>query len=122
MAGPVGSHSDGEPEPPHDSGPFFPHAPDTEFYTFILRVAEQQNKAYAVKLIDGNKWGLYPGPTLPDPNFVQSTVEAVDSPYQPSGAVAGTGPGRARPATLSLGATASAAPAGDPLAACLGGK
>ena len=117
MAGPTGSHSDGEHEPPQDSGPFFPHSPDTEFYTFLIKVGELQNQAHAVKLIDGNKWGLYPGPLLPDDKFVQSTVEAVDSPYKGMKATAG-----ARPSGIGLPAPSLASTADDALAACMGGK
>jgi hypothetical protein len=116
MAGPVGSHSDGEPGPPQDSGPFFPHYPDTEFYTFLINVADRQNRAHAVKLIDGNEWGLYPGPLLPDDQFVQSTVEAVDSPYKGMKATAGVRLSRVRPPAPSLTEAAN-----DPVAACRGG-
>jgi hypothetical protein len=120
MAGPAGSRSDGEQPPAQDSGPWFPHSPDTEFYAFILHVAELQNRAHAVKLIDGNKWGLYPGAELPDDQFVQSTVEAVDSPYPPSGAGVGVRPNRSR--LTGSATTASATASSDALAACRGGK
>ena len=117
MAGPVGSDSDGEQEPAQDSGPFFPHYPDTEFYTWLVKVGELQNRAHTVKLIDGNKWGLFPGPVLPDDQFVQSTVEAVDSPYKGMKATASAGLSGIRLLAPSLGEAAN-----DALAACRGGK
>jgi hypothetical protein len=79
-------------------------------------VAERQNRAHAVKLIDGNEWGLYPGPLLPDDQFVQSTVEAVDSPYKGMKATAGVRLSRVRPPAPSLTEAAN-----DPVAACRGG-
>jgi hypothetical protein len=121
MSSPAGSESDGEQPPTQDSGPWFPRSPDTEFYAFILHVAELQNQAHAVKLIDGKQWGLYPGEVLPDEQFVQSTVEAVDSPYEPGGAVAGARSSRSSLMTRAVPAAATS-PGPDALAACTGGK
>jgi hypothetical protein len=117
MAGPAGSASEGEREPAVESGPFFPHSPDTEFFTWLVKVGELQNQAHTVKLIDGNKWGLFPGPVLPDEKFVQSTVEAVDSPYQGMRASAG-----GRLSGVRLLAPSVSASASDALAECRGGK
>jgi hypothetical protein len=120
MSAPGGSESDGEQPPAQNGGPWFPHSPDTEFYAFILHVAELQNQAHALKLIDGNRWGLYPGPVLPDDQFVQSTVEAVESPYRTSGSVVPRGP---RPVVAGgLAAAASGSSRSDALAACRGGN
>jgi hypothetical protein len=69
-----------------------------------------------VKLIDGKKWGLYPGEVLPDDQFVQSTVEAVETPYRPSGTAKGNG------VLTAASASAPGRAASDALAACRGGK
>jgi hypothetical protein len=120
---PNGSSSEGEQEPPQEGGPWFPRSPDTEFWVFLNKVGELQNRPGTVKLIDGQKWGLTLGPALPSQELVQSGVWAVGGPYGPSQSRAGSPQGRLKIQLSSASSMEmSTAAAGDPWAACTGGK
>ncbi|HEU5039578.1 MAG TPA: DUF4394 domain-containing protein [Gemmatimonadales bacterium] len=118
MNTPSGSTSEGEQEPPAESGPWFPRSPDTEFWVFLNKVGELQNRAGTVKLIDGQKWGLTLNSEVPSAPLIQSGVWAVGGPYGPSQASAGRP--RVRP-EIQLSSAESEA-ASDPWAACTSGS
>ncbi len=108
-----GSESEGEEAPSGpEGGPWFPRSPDTEFHVFLVELGARQNKSGTVKLIDGEKWGLTLGPTVPSAEPVQSVVFDKGGPYGPS--YVREGP---RPKLQALLSTATQPPA-DPRASC----
>ncbi len=117
-----GSESDGEEEPTGGSGgggPWFPRSPDTEFFVFLVKVGELQNRSGTVKLIDGQKWGLTLGPVVPSSEPVQSVVFDKGGPYGPStSTTALRQAGQPAFQSLLLGGDA---PPTDPRASCTGG-
>jgi|GEM_PF-2930937 len=87
MTSPQGSESDGEKAPPADDGwPWFPHAPDTEFYTFVIGVGQAQAKpdVYKTLLITPEQVGLVPVGTLGTVEPVQSVVWEEGGLYGPT--------------------------------------
>jgi hypothetical protein len=79
----AGSSSEGEPHPP-EGGPWFPRAPDTEFYLFLVEVGELQNRATTVKLIDGKDWQLNAHGEVASEDPIQSALFAKGGLYGPS--------------------------------------
>lgn len=73
--------TDGEEQPPAQGGPWYPRAPDTEFYTFLVEIGTRQNRSGTVKLIDGQKWGFTLGPTVPSQQEIQSVVYDKIAPW-----------------------------------------
>ena len=125
MNSPSGSSSGGEQEPPQDNGPFFPQSPDTEFWVFLNQVGEMQNRSGTVKLFEGKEWRLTLGPELPSDDLVQSGVWAVGGAYGPSQSAAGSPRYRTEiqlSSASGMETSSASAPAGDPWAACAGGK
>jgi len=92
MSSPEGSESDGETNPPDDGYPWFPRSPDTEFYVFLVKVGEIQNRPEVKKtmLITPEQVGLVSVGELGTVEPVQSVVwdkgglygPSADSPYQ----------------------------------------
>ena len=116
------SNSEGEEEPAGaEGGPWYPKSPDTEFWVFLVKVGELQNRSGTVKLIDGQKWGLHLGPTIPSQEPVQSVVIVKGSSpyYSQSHSVAGVHP--TIQAKVQNLASEDPGPAGDPRASCTGG-
>ena len=123
MASPSGSDSDGEQEPPQDAGPFFPRAPDTEFWVWLNKVGELQNRQAVMTPINAHQAGLTLGAEIPSNDLVQSVVESVGGPYESSNYRAGSVRGRLelQLASASVGEGSAAAGSGDPWTACAGG-
>jgi hypothetical protein len=127
MNSPGGSRSDGEQEPPAEGGPWFPRSPDTEFWVFLNKVGEIQNRAGTVELIDAKEWGITWEAELPSEDPMQSGVFAVGGPYGPSQVAAGTQHRRIQP-EIQLSAAGSpeqsepGAPSSDPRASCTSGS
>jgi hypothetical protein len=81
---PGGSSSGGEKEPPQDGGPWFPHSPDTKFYTIVSELGEHANRSGTVEQTEGGIWSVILGAALPTQKEVQSGVWAVGGAYGPS--------------------------------------
>lgn len=123
MPGPEGATSDGEPEPPAEGGPWFPHSPDTKFWVFLRKVGDIQSRVGTVELIDAQEWGITWQGDLPAEDPEQTGVFAVGGPYgpQPSPTVAGShGHQLQRKVQLSSAeiAASAGAPSSDPRAHC----
>ena len=114
-----GSSSEGEAEPTGpDGGPWYPKSPDTEFWVFLVKVGELQNRQASAMLIDGQKWGLHLGPASPSPEPYQSVVIVKGSSpyYSPSYSVKGLHP--AVQSKLQNLAAEESGPSGDPRSTC----
>ena len=119
QSSPEGSESDGEKEPPADAFPWHPRSPDTEFWVFLNKVGEIQNRAGTVELIDAREWGITWHDELPSDDLLQSGVWAVGGPYGPSHSSVGTLRRRVQ-REIQLSAAAGPAPSADPRASCAG--
>lgn len=123
---PHGTGSDGEQEPPAEGGPWFPRSPDTEFWVFLNKAGELQNRAGAVKPIDGKDWGITWLGDVPSQDLMQGGVWAVGGVYGPSKSAAAA-PREWMEREIQVSAARSPGPSrseasGDPWASCGGGS
>jgi hypothetical protein len=82
MQSPSGSSSDGEPEPQGDET-WFPKSPDTEFYTFLVKIGSQTATMGEVMPITPQNMGINVIAEVPSPDPIQSALFAKGGPYGP---------------------------------------